>query len=288
MKKIFLFILVLLFFCPFNINALVNKSSNIYVTDSSDVLSYETEKYIVDLSTRLKENSKIDFYVVTINDTDDMGLEEYADLLYDEFKISSNGILIILSVKDRIIRVKIGEKLSSDIDRATIDGYIRMYFMPFFKVNDWNRGILNGYSAFYKLICDKNNIDSSNIVVYDDVDFITKYKEIILVIIIWLNTVFAYVFCNYFINVYKRKFKFELFDFILFIITLVINILLLIFVYNIDLISYLFVFLLEICCIYYNITSCHLNNIKNKNNKKNRDICYNRKQGGKHEKKRSR
>lgn len=286
MKKLILIIISIFLFIPFKVHAFdVN-----YVYDNVDILSYDTENFINEKSFTLYEQTNIDYYVITINSTDNIDLEDYTDNLFSEYDISDNGILIVLSKNDRMIRVKIGTLLSNEIDNATCDGYINLYFMPFFKRNLWDRGILNGYSSFYKLVCDKNDINC-DIVVLEDVDFITKYKDIILFIVIWLNTIFAYIFCRYFIDAYRENYKFKLIDSILFGIILLINILLLLFIYSISLIYFLFVFILELVTIYYNITSVHLDNInkrRNKTNKKKKDICYNKKQGGKHEKKRSR
>ena len=49
-KKYILILVFILLLCPFNINALVTQSSDIYVTDNANVLKAETKDYIVTYS----------------------------------------------------------------------------------------------------------------------------------------------------------------------------------------------------------------------------------------------
>lgn len=285
--------LSLLFVFPFTVNGLQLEEG--YVTDSALILSEDTEEYIEEYSEVLNKKTGIDFYVVTIKNTEDLNIEEYTDYVFDEFNIDDEGILILASYEDRMIRVKVEGDISLSFTESEIDEFINSYFMPFLKKNKWDMGIKNGYNSFYKYILQEEKLDSSDIVVYDDVDFITKYKEIILFIVIWLNTMLSYFFCKYFINSYKKELKFSLIDSILFGVILFVNILLLAFVYYIDHIALIIIFLMELFAIYTNITSERLNNVSIKNSKsikkmdkKKRVLCYNKKQGGKHEKKRSR
>lgn len=287
MKNIFLFVFLLLSFSFFNVYADDYK----YVIDRCDLLENSTSSYISNYSKKLEDELDISFNVVIYKDTAGVDIEEYTDSIYSNVSSNDNGLLIFVSYNDRMIRVKAVGDISFFISDEVIDNYISLYFMPFLRYNEWDEGIKNGYNAFYKLISDKYNIDSSEIVILEDVDFITKFKDIIVFIVIWLNTIFSYIFCRYFINIYKKNYKLKSVDSLLFGVILLINILLLLFVYSISIIYFLFVFILELVTIYYNITSVHLDNIHKRNdktNKKKRDICYNKKQGGMHEKKRSR
>ena len=55
----------------------------------------------------------------------------------------------------------------------------------------WDYGLINGYSAIYKDICEKYGIDASSMEVVEDVDFLTKYGNIFLFIMVWLVVFFA-------------------------------------------------------------------------------------------------
>lgn len=289
MKKIFILLLTILFL--FNLDVYAVKDNINFVMDDANILSDETEDVIKENSSFLQKKFNVDYYVITVKNIKDNDLEEYTDLIYEYYDLSDNGILILVSYKDKMFRIKVGENLSNKINNETIDKYIELYFMPFLKKSEWDSGIKNGYLAFYKLLSDIYDFDSDDVEVYEDVDFVLKYKDIIFLIAAWLNTVIAYVFCKYFINIYQKNSKFNIRDSLLFGIILFINILLLVFIYNIDIIACIFVFLIELGAIYSNIVSINkMNDRKDKKKtiKNTNELCYNKKQGGKHEKKRSR
>lgn len=270
MKKIFIFIIfVFMILFPIKINALVEKSEYEFVTDNSNTLSEDTINYIIKYSNFLYESKKIDYYVVVVKELDGMQLEEYSDLVYDEFEISDKGLLILLSINDRKMRVKVGSDLADIIPSQIIDEYINNYFMPEFKNAEWDDGIKNGYSAFYKMICNYYDIDSSNMEVYND-SFITKYKVPIIFLIIWFNTLIGYVFSEYFIRLFLEKNSYDQFtDTLIFGVVLFISILLFILSYILIPKSVLFVLGFEIIAIISNFAG-HDNMKKKKEIKNNR------------------
>ena len=246
MKKVFLFIILLLF--PITVFGLVSPSSEIFVTDEADILSQETEEYIMNYSKFLWDSKKIDYYVVTVKNLEDMSLDQYADYVYEAFSINPKGILIFFSKEERMLKIIVGEQLGNIIEDETIDEYINSYFMPNFKSENWDMGMKNGYSSFYKLLCNYYGIDSDIMEVYDDVDFYTKYKTPILFVIIWIGTILSYVFCKYFKRIYKTN-RVYIGDQFFFVITLFVNILLLVLSYMIDARSVLIVLGFEIVTV---------------------------------------
>ena len=267
---IFIFVLLL----PIKINALVDKSEYEFVTDSTDTLSNDTIDYIVEYSNFLYESNKIDYYVVVVNDLEGYSLEEYTDEIYYNYNISDKGLLILLSINDRKMRVKVGEELSDIIPSQIIDEYIDNYFMPEFKNGEWEEGIKNGYSAFYKMICNYYDIDSSSMEVYND-GFFTKYKVPIIFLIIWFNTLIGYVFSEYFIRIFIEKNSRDQFiDTLIFGVVLFISILLFILSYLLIPKSVFFVLGFEIVAIISNFVS-HENDKKQNKTKKKRIVKKN-------------
>ena len=186
MKKLIYFIILFLMIIPLNTLGLVKQSDDIYITDSAQILNNETEDYIVTYSEFLKENKNIDYYVVTVKSLEGINLEEYTDYVFDSFKMNDLGLLIVISHDDRSIRIKAGSELSKVIESSTIDNYIDSYFMPYLKNDDWNTGIKNGYSSFYKLLCNIFKIDSSTMTVYNGKSFINNYRYTIFIVILWI------------------------------------------------------------------------------------------------------
>lgn len=204
-KKYILILVFILLLCPFNINALVTQSSDIYVTDNANVLKDETKDYIVTYSDFLKDKEKIDYYVVTLKSLEGINLKEYTDYIYDSFNMNEKGLLIVFSKSDRQLRIKTGIKLSKIIPDDVIEEYINSYFMPYLKDEDWNSGIKNGYSSFYKLLCNYYEIDSSPMTVYNGLSFIKKYKYSIFIIILFICSFISNKLGTYHFNIKKGK-----------------------------------------------------------------------------------
>ena len=204
-KKYILILVFILLLCPFNINAIVTQSSDIYVTDNANVLKDETKDYIVTYSDFLKDKEKIDYYVVTLKSLEGINLKEYTDYIYDSFNMNEKGLLIVFSKSDRQLRIKTGIKLSKIIPDDVIEEYINSYFMPYLKDEDWNSGIKNGYSSFYKLLCNYYEIDSSPMTVYNGLSFIKKYKYSIFMIILFICSFISNKLGTYHFNIKKGK-----------------------------------------------------------------------------------
>ena len=204
-KKYILILVFILLLCPFNINALVTQSSDIYVTDNANVLKDETKDYIVTYSDFLKDKEKIDYYVVTLKSLEGINLKEYTDYIYDSFNMNEKGLLIVFSKSDRQLRIKTGIKLSKIIPDDVIEEYINSYFMPYLKDEDWNSGIKNGYSSFYKLLCNYYEIDSSPMTVYNGLRFIKKYNYSIFMIILFICSFISNKLGTYHFNIKKGK-----------------------------------------------------------------------------------
>lgn len=270
MKKLIYFIILFLMIIPLNTLGLVRQSDDIYVTDSAQILNNETEDYIVTYSEFLKENKNIDYYVVTVKSLEGINLEEYTDYVFDSFNMNDLGLLIVISHDDRSIRIKAGSELSKVIESSTIDNYIDSYFMPYLKNDDWNTGIKNGYSSFYKLLCNIFKIDSSTMTVYNGKSFINNYRYTIFIVILWICIFISGFLAKKIVNIKKGIEKVSTIKDFLIAISIIINIYLLYFCYLLIPLSIFIVLGFE-CVIIYNILNQN-NFFSNKNRKAKNNI----------------
>ncbi len=270
MKKLIYFIIIFLMIIPLNTLGLIKQSDDIYVTDSAQILNNETEDYIVTYSEFLKENKNIDYYVVTVKSLEGISLEEYTDYVFDSFNMNDLGLLIVISHDDRSIRIKAGSELSKVIESSTIDNYIDSYFMPYLKNDDWNTGIKNGYSSFYKLLCNIFKIDSSTMTVYNGKSFINNYRYTIFIVILWICIFISGFLAKKIVNIKKGIEKVSTIKDFLIAISIIINIYLLYFCYLLIPLSIFIVLGFE-CVIIYNILDQN-NFFSNKNRKAKKNI----------------
>ena len=94
MKKILLVLLVLVSFI--NVNAL---GRNQFVMDDANLLSVDTENYILEYSNYLRDEVGVDFVVMTI-DVENIDLDQYTTQLYDYYHVSNKGILTLGEKQD--------------------------------------------------------------------------------------------------------------------------------------------------------------------------------------------
>ena len=181
MKKIFIYILIIMVLViPFRVYAIVPRSDAVFVTDEAELLSDETTEYILNVSEFLYKQKRINYSVVTIEDLEGLEPSEYCEAVFEEYNLGKKGLLILVDSTDAIIRVQIGGELGKIFTENTISEFINTYFAPYIEHNDWDKGIKNGYNAFLKVICEAYELDASEVTLEADVDFITKYQEIIL------------------------------------------------------------------------------------------------------------
>ena len=220
MKNIALFLFFFLIFLPVNVFS-INDST--FIHDESNFLKNETYQYLEESSHFLKDTLDIEYYLFTIPSLDNMPIEYYANNLCYEYDISNQSIIIVYSKFEKQIHIRVGSDLSTLINNKTIDKHIKSYFLPFLKYEEYDQGLKNGYNSFYKLICDAYQLDSDKIDVYDSLDFKFRYKGIILLLIYWICSLFAYIFCSFFKSRISSK-KVSFIMIFIFICILIINI----------------------------------------------------------------
>ncbi|MEK6189496.1 MAG: TPM domain-containing protein [Carnobacterium alterfunditum] len=108
--------LLLLNFSPLAAEAAVDypKASNeFYVYDEANLLSDETEKFIIDVNKHYEDaKEQPQIVVATVDSLQGITIEEYTVELFEKWQIGSadldNGVLILLSAEEREIRFEIG------------------------------------------------------------------------------------------------------------------------------------------------------------------------------------
>ena len=167
MKKFFLVLtfIILSLVTYLKVNALVKPTPEFYVNDYANILSEETEKYIVDNSSKLEDATKVQIVVVTIKNLEGQDIETYATDLFRNFGIGNekenNGLLILIALEEREIKVEVGYGLEEVMTDGLVGRYLDNYFQPYLKQDKWDEGVKEGYIAFYQKICDYYHIDSS-------------------------------------------------------------------------------------------------------------------------------
>ena len=164
-KKYLILLLLFISFSFFNVSAIVKPTKDFYVNDYANILSNETEEYIISKSSKLAGIDGTQIVVVTVKNLEGYSLESYATKLFRECGIGdknkNNGLLLLLALEERKFRVEVGYGLEGILPDGKTGRFQDEYIIPYLKENKWDEGIKNGYDAFYAEIVEQNNLDLS-------------------------------------------------------------------------------------------------------------------------------
>ncbi len=123
-----------------------------YVNDFANILDPEWERRIDSLISDLESKTTAEISVVTVENLSPYAtVEEYAEALFSEWKIGKakkdNGVLILVSMKERKIRVETGYGIEPIIPDGVAGDIIRNEIAPNFKSGKYGEGLYRGTYA---------------------------------------------------------------------------------------------------------------------------------------------
>ena len=143
MKKL-IFLLVLVCFTQLNATDVPYLTGRI--NDYAGILSDDAKQKLDQLLQQHEQETSNQIVILTLLSLDDEVLENYA---YDVFntwhlgkKSKDNGVLILISVNDKKIRIEVGYGLEGDLTDAQCSSIIRNKMAPNFRRNDYDTGVI--------------------------------------------------------------------------------------------------------------------------------------------------
>ena len=126
------------------------------VTDNAQILSDETRKAVTANLKAHEEKTTNQIAVLTVPTLDGVSIEEYAVTVFNTWKLGQkgkdNGVLLIVAPKDRKLRIEVGYGLEGTMTDGIAGSIIRNAITPFFKNNDYDRGIDEGVRAIINVL----------------------------------------------------------------------------------------------------------------------------------------
>lgn len=190
MKRILYFLCFIIFFIPICGEAIVSPTNEFYINDYANILSVETEEYILQRSLALHAADGTQIVVVTVLNLEGMSLEKYANDLFNSFGIGDsekdNGLLLLLALEEREFRVEVGDGLSGILPDGKTGRFQDNYIIPYLREDKWDEGIKNGYDAFYAEIVELNNleVDYNRPISQENDNDLNEFGSIILIFIV--------------------------------------------------------------------------------------------------------
>ncbi|MFR7610132.1 MAG: TPM domain-containing protein [Christensenellaceae bacterium] len=138
--------------------AVVQPNSDFYVLDNENVLSAETEKYIIDRNLNLVSNCKgAQVCVVVTDSTNGQDIEEYATELFNAWGIGSktedNGVLILFLTDDDNYWIMPGIGLERVLTERVLRQIIDDDCEPSFARKDYDSAAKTTFIAINQVVC---------------------------------------------------------------------------------------------------------------------------------------
>jgi uncharacterized protein len=167
-KKSFLTFITLLFvlFCPF-LHALDENSfkASGWISDFAGIIDSATTDKLNGLIAEIEKKTGAEIAVVTIKSLDGDSLEDFTNRLFNKWGVGKkgkdNGVMVLVSLDDRKIRIEVGYGLEEVIPDGLAGTIIREEMTPRFRQGSYGDGIFAGVYAvsahiaeFYKSTLD--------------------------------------------------------------------------------------------------------------------------------------
>jgi len=124
------------------------------VADYASVLDAGTEAALAKISQSLWQQAQFALVIATVSSIDEESIEEYSSHLYEKWEIGAKGkdegALILLSMKQRKIRIEVGYGAEGYLNDSKTGRLLDNYCIPYFKNGDYSRGVLSLAAALAK------------------------------------------------------------------------------------------------------------------------------------------
>lgn len=134
-----------------------------YINDFAGVLSSGSVQKLEGVLNELKSGTGAEVAVVTVKDMGGLDESTYAVELMKEWGVGSKerneGILLLVAVKERRIRIEVGYGLEYLITDAMSGQIIDRYIVPSLKQNDYDTGISQGALAIASMIANDKGME---------------------------------------------------------------------------------------------------------------------------------
>ena len=123
-----------------------------YVNDYARIVDQNSAAQIIDLGRELEQKTGAQAIVVTVNTTNDIPIEDYANTLFRKWGIGrankDNGLLVLLSLRDKKWRVEVGRGLEGAIPDALSNRIMQELGSFAFSKGYYGQGLAQVYSQF--------------------------------------------------------------------------------------------------------------------------------------------
>lgn len=157
---------------------------DIYVFDVDNVIDNQAEQKLNSMLTDLKEETNVEFMVMTTESLLGYSIEEQAANLFQTLGISPNGVLFLISKTDDKVRLEVGKGLEEILDASKCTQILDKHFMEYSQQDEYSEATDNTVRTVVKTIADEYEVYIAGVEEDSHVDSENTGRWMIIVIVI--------------------------------------------------------------------------------------------------------
>lgn len=169
-----------------------------HINDYGNVISKRAENQLNSILDQVKKKTNIELAVLTVETLNDVPIEMASIQVTDQWKLGTaegdKGLLLMLAIKDRKLRIEVGQGLEGNLTDAESRRIIDHTMVPLLKSGDVTNAIFVGTYQMLERAAPEENIKSF----YENIDERVLQKRegrksskgSLLVILIWIIIIF--------------------------------------------------------------------------------------------------
>lgn len=126
-------------------------SGDIYVQDFANILNENEKAELRSIGMNIEDQTSNQIAVLTVESIGDTTIEEYANRAYRKYglgtKENDNGVLLILAMKDKKVRIEVGYGLEGIIPDGKAGRILDANAIPYLREGQPNLAVINTYKA---------------------------------------------------------------------------------------------------------------------------------------------
>jgi len=128
-----------------------------YVTDLAGIVNPEAESALNGYLKNFEQQTTVQIFILTVQSLDGEPIEDLSvHVAHDMWKIGQagkdNGVLLLVSLKDREMRLEIGYGLEGVVTDALSRRIIEQNMVPYFRQGDYSSGIISAIDTLSRTI----------------------------------------------------------------------------------------------------------------------------------------
>ena len=124
----------------------------IYVQDLGEILSDKQHKELMELGTYAEKEADIKISLLTVDSLKGLAVDEFSKEFAANNQLDKNGLLLLLAVNDRKIRMEVGSNLQSIISDEKAGEILDQYALPYLENNQMANALEHTYKHMFNIV----------------------------------------------------------------------------------------------------------------------------------------